>query len=157
MLTIIASFVGFLGSIMPDIFKLFADGKDKAHELKIMSLQIEMQKQKRHDNNVTRLEEIRAVESARETKFISRTYFSGNKVIDAINASVRPILAYSFFMLYVASKILQFIIIDGQGLTIGEIFEAYLPVIWSEDDQAIFAGIISFYYGQRSMLKSGAR
>jgi hypothetical protein len=29
----------------------------------------------------------------------------------------------------------------------------YIEIIWSTDDQAIFAGIISFYYGQRTFQK----
>jgi hypothetical protein len=29
----------------------------------------------------------------------------------------------------------------------------FLDFLWSGDDQAIFSGIISFYFGQRAMLK----
>lgn len=50
------------------------------------------------------------------------------------------IIAYSFFLLYTVVKVMQ--------------FSAGLPwLLWTEEDQAIFAGIISFYFGQRAMSK----
>jgi len=67
------------------------------------------------------------------------------KWIDMLNGSVRPMLAYSFFFMYMSVKYLQYKAISASAHVI-----EYLDIIWTIDDQAIFAGVISFYYGQRT-------
>ena len=58
------------------------------------------------------------------------------------------VLAYSFFVMYMGVKYLQYQVITASAHVI-----EYLDIIWNVDDQAIFAGIISFYYGQRTFRK----
>jgi len=68
--------------------------------------------------------------------------------VDALNGTVRPVLAYSFFLLYGAVKYAQItMLLDSINL-----LEAF-PLIWQDEDQTIFAGIISFYFGARAMSK----
>ncbi len=153
MLTIIASIVGFLGSLVPDVMRIISESKEKSHELKMLDMQIQIQKQKRNDQNVTRLEEAKMRQATKETKFLYGTYYSNNKFIDALNASVRPVLAYSFFLIYVASKVMQFFILDAQTADFIIKMEEAIKLLWAEEDQVIFAGVISFYYGQRSFAK----
>jgi hypothetical protein len=62
-----------------------------------------------------------------------------------LNGSVRPMLAYSFFFMYMSVKYLQYKAISASAHVI-----EYLDIIWTIDDQAIFAGVISFYYCQRT-------
>jgi len=57
-------------------------------------------------------------------------------------------LAYSFFLLYAAVKYAQLSIL----LDYVDVLEAF-PLIWQDEDTTIFAGIISFYFGQRAMGK----
>ncbi|MBN8828626.1 MAG: hypothetical protein J0H68_07960 [Sphingobacteriia bacterium] len=57
-------------------------------------------------------------------------------------------LAYSFFLLYVYVKYLQASFI----LNSAPVFK-YIEILWTVEDQAIFAGIISFYFGQRTISK----
>ncbi|MBN9542316.1 MAG: hypothetical protein J0G32_00790 [Alphaproteobacteria bacterium] len=57
-------------------------------------------------------------------------------------------MAFAFFFLYVSIKYLQFSIIDDSA----PLF-MITEILWSQEDQAIFAGIISFYFGQRSLAK----
>jgi uncharacterized protein YdaL len=135
MLTLLGSLLGFLGSIVPDVFKMLQDRSDRNHELKIMDLQ--MQREQQGHNN--RLEEINASADIAETKAIYKTYKVGIRWVDALNGTVRPVIAYAFFGLYAFVKFQQSI---------------HTPwLIWSASDEAIFAGIISFYFGQRAMSK----
>lgn len=92
MVTLFASVIGFFGSIVPDIFKLLNDRRDKQHELEIMDRQIQLQ-EKGISNH---LEEVQLNADVAETKILHETYRSGIAVVDLINASVRPILAYAF-------------------------------------------------------------
>jgi hypothetical protein len=75
-----------------------------------------------------------------------KTYSTGIHWLDALNGTVRPLLAYAFFALYALTKLLQFSLID-------DTIPASIYILWQDEDRAIFVGIISFYFGQRAMAK----
>jgi hypothetical protein len=136
MITLLGSLLGFLSAAFPDFLKLVRDGQDRKHELAILEMQMAQQAQ----GHTNRLEEINAQADIAESRALYRTYNIGIRWVDALNGTVRPVIAYSFFILYAVVKMMQ--------------FSADLPwLIWTEEDQAIFAGIISFYFGQRAMSK----
>jgi hypothetical protein len=136
MITLVSSLIGFISAAFPDFLKLFRDAQDRKHELAILAMQMEQQRLG-HSN---RLEEIQLNADISETQSLYRTYTIGIRWVDALNGTVRPVIAYSFFILYAVVKIMQ--------------FSANLPeLLWTAEDQAIFAGIISFYFGQRAMAK----
>jgi len=144
MMTLLATLLGFISSTFPDLLKVWKDGADRKHELEILKLQLEQQKQ----GHVNRLEEIQVAADSVEAKALYRTYSIGIKWVDALNGTVRPVLAYSFFVLYSAVKYAQIsILLDSVN-----IMEAF-PMIWNEEDQTIFAGITSFYFGARAFSK----
>lgn len=90
-----------------------------------------------HSNH---LEEIQVNADIAESRALYQTYNTGIRWVDVLNCTVCPVIAYSFFLLYATVKLMQ--------------FSAGLPwLLWTEEDQAIFAGIISFYFGQRAMAK----
>lgn len=135
MITLFGSLLGFFGAAFPEIMKMWRERMDKTHELAILDRQMDLQKAG-HDQ---RMEAIGAWADVAEMKEIYRTYVTHIPWVDALNGTVRPVLAYAFFALYVFVKIQQV---------------AHTPwQIWQEDDRAIFAGIISFYFGQRAMQK----
>lgn len=144
MITLIGAIVGFFSAALPDLLKLFRDHQDRKHELKILNLQIQQQ-EKSHNN---RLEEIHVSADISESRALYRTYNSGIKWVDALNGTVRPVLAYAFFGLYFTIKCMKFSMIDLANPLPWE-----MQMLWSIEDQAIFAGIISFYFGQRAMSK----
>lgn len=140
---------GFLGSLVPQLFKMFQDSKDKAHELAVMQLQLEQAKQGHSD----RMDEIKvnadAADTQEQSKILEKiydTFYVGIKWIDGLNASVRPVIAYCYFLLYAAIKIMVFYWPNSA-----------VTLLWTEDDQAIFAAILTFYYGQRAMGKMGKK
>jgi hypothetical protein len=144
MVTLFASIVGFISSIFPELLKIFRDKNDKAHEIKILEKQIEMQEKGIN----ARLDEIGLSYDVANTRTIYRTYKTGINWVDSLNGTVRPVIAYSFFILYGLVKFMQISTITGNAPAF-----IYLDILWAEEDHAIFAGIISFYYGQRSMGK----
>lgn len=140
MLTVFASIVGFLGSILPEVFKFFKDRSEKAHFLKLLDKNLEKSK----DEML-----LRQMKMDLEEKRLMYEAYNCNKVswIDYLNASVRPVLAYGFFIMYALMKYSEYKIFFQYKSNM-EILE-----IWNENDQAIFAGIISFYFGQRTFTK----
>ncbi len=136
MMTLLGSLLGFISAAFPDLLKLFRDTQDRKHELKILEMQMVQQAQ----GHTNRLEEIHVEADIAESRALYKTYNTGIRWVDALNGTVRPVIAYSFFILYAVVKIMQ--------------FSAGLPwLLWTPEDQAIFAGIISFYFGQRAMSK----
>lgn len=146
MITLFASIAGFLGSIIPEIFRYLKDKTDKKHELDILERQIEYSRKAKIYN----LEAIEMQRDLAEQMTLYSTYNSGVHWVDELNATVRPVLAYSFFLMYGFIKMMQLKYISAEGPAP---FVAYLDILWSGDDQAIFAGIISFYFGQRTFSK----
>jgi hypothetical protein len=136
MITLLGSLLGFLSAAFPDFLKLFHDAQDRKHELKILELQMQQQAQ----GHVNRLEEIQVNADIAESQALYKTYHTGIRWVDALGGTVRPVIAYSFFILYAVVKVMQ--------------FSADMPwLLWTAEDQTIFAGIISFYFGQRAMAK----
>ena len=144
MITLFGALIGFLGSLAPDLLKLLRDHTDRKHELTILRLQMEQQQQ----GHQQRLEEIHVEADIAESKALYKTFYSGIKWVDALNGTVRPVLAYAFFLLYFTIKCMQFAMVDLAGP-----LPWHMQMLWSVEDQAIFAGIISFYFGQRAMSK----
>lgn len=142
MIALLGSFIGLLGGALPDLLKLYRDAADRKHELTILQMQMQQQKQK----GAQRLEEIHAQADIAESKALYRTYHTGIAWVDALNGTVRPVLAYAFFLLYAAVKTAQFISLDAYSAVA-------LMQLWNPEDQAIFASVISFYFGQRAMSK----
>jgi hypothetical protein len=144
MITFFASLAGFLSSAIPELFKLLHDRSDKKHEIMLLSMQIEVQKAALDG----RLQEIGVRADSAETAALYRTWYSGVKWVDALNGTVRPLITYAFFFLYAGVKYVQYQVIgDNAPLFM------YMDALWNVEDQAIFAGIISFYFGQRAMGK----
>ncbi len=144
MITLLASIAGFVSSIIPEVVKYFKDVNDKKHELAILDKQIQYNQTAASRS----LEEIHISRDIQEQASLYATYKTEITWVDAVNGLVRPILAYSFFITYMIVKYLQYAAISRTSHVI-----EYIEIIWSTDDQAIFAGIISFYYGQRTFQK----
>jgi hypothetical protein len=144
MVTLLGSLIGFISAAFPDLLKIWRDAADRKHELTILRLQMEQAAQ----GHQQRLEEINAQADIAESKALYKTYYSGIKWVDALNGTVRPVLAYCFFLLYFTIKCMQFAMVD-----LGNPLPWHMDMLWSTEDQAIFAGIISFYFGQRAMCK----
>lgn len=144
MVTLFASIIGFLSSVFPDLIKISRDKIDKQHELAILDKQIEMQKLFSQD----RVNYIETLADIDEVRTLQKSYYSNTPFVEALNSSVRPVLAYSFFFLYGIVKFLKFILIKAISSQ-----EYTFEILWSQEDQAIFATIISFYFGQRALMK----
>ena len=142
MVTLFGALIGFISSLAPEFFKIFRDREDRKHELEILKLQIEKKKL----GISGELEEIKINAESFEKAELYKTYYSGVKWVDALNGTVRPVLSYAFFMLYAAIKFSQLYYLEA--ITYAEIL-----MLWGAEDQAIFSGVISFYFGSRALSK----
>ncbi len=141
MITLLASLVGFMSSLIPDGMKMLRDHQDRKHELTILGMQMKAREADRSE----RLEEIRTNADIAESAALYKTYHTGVEWVDALNGTVRPMLAYAFFALYAGVKLMQWQMLPDTALP------WHIAALWNDEDRAIFAGIIAFYFGSRGM------
>lgn len=138
MLTLLGSLLGFGTSLLPKVMDYFQDKADKKHELEIMRAQAEIELDKTAiEANIREIEAIHK-EHAGVVRKASRFFIN-------LSASVRPIVTYLFVIEWcVITYAIAFLLIRQDGVTI----EA-LRQILDQDFMAIFAAIISFWFGDR--------
>jgi len=162
MLALLASLLGFGGSIIPKLFEAFQDRRDKAHELELLVKQASFERQKADAN----LEATLAVASSNEFMAVQNSYSAevsankdvGNAKMLAFQSSVRPVISYSFFALYAGIKIAQFYLLTHPHLIAALPWQTpatalsyaqALTQLWGQEDMALFSTIISFWFGDR--------
>jgi hypothetical protein len=151
---IFASIVGYHGSFVPEAMKMVTDVKDKKHELDVMKLQMKQQSQG-HRERMAEIDmqadiaEVTALYGTKEPK-------SGVPFIDGLRGSVRPVLTYAFFILYAGVKVAQYQLLTAPILPWQDASSAAqaLVAIWTSEDMALFAGIISYWFGSRGIEKA---
>jgi len=147
MLTLIGSLLGFVTSAFPDLLKIFRDWQDRKHELAILDRQMEQMKL----GHTQRLEEIEVQADVAESQALYRhDTLSGVAWVDALRATVRPVITYAFFTLFAAVKgSALYVLIVVEGMLLAEA----LPQIWDAETQALWAAVVSFWFGSRSLAK----
>lgn len=142
MIALLGSLLGFLASALPDVIKLFTAAADRKQELAILTLQMEAQKQ----GAIQRLEEINANADIQESLAVHQPQqIVGIKWVDGLVESVRPIITYGFFALYAGIKI---------SVMLHSSLNDTPWAIWTDEDMATWAAIVSFWFGGRHFDKA---
>ena len=144
MLSLMGSLLGFGTSFLPKVMEFFQDKQDKKHELAVMDVQIRQQKELASQ----KLEAINVDADIREIEAIQKSVQpSGIIWIDGLRASVRPVITYSFFLLFVFVEVAAYLSLTAQGLSGLDA----AGLIWDEETKALFAAVISFWFGGRAI------
>ena len=149
MLTLLGSLLGFISSTFPDLLKLWQDKQDRQHELLILDRQMEQMRL----GHSQRLEEIAVEADIAESKALYQhdSQPSGVRWVDGLRASVRPVITYAFFLLFTTVKTCAlYVLVVDQGMD----FAIALPQVWDAETQALFAAVMSFWFGQRALQKA---
>jgi|TARA_R110000765_G_scaffold36556_2_gene81613 hypothetical protein len=141
MLSILGSVLGFGTSFLPKVLGFFEEKRDQAHELQMMDKQLEQQLQ----IGVQKLQMVNVDADIRETEVLHKEHASITKkssqwVIN-LSASVRPVITYCLFIEFAALTL---------SVNMGWIGMEQYTMIWNSEFQAIFAAVVSFWFGQRS-------
>jgi predicted PurR-regulated permease PerM len=149
MLSLLGSLLGFGTSFLPKVMDYFQDKADKAHELKVMEMQMKAQS----EAHVQRLEEINTQADIDQMKAMykhdSSLHENAASWTSTLSASVRPVITYAFFGLFTFVEVSAYMALTDKGLSAGDAVQ----VIWSEDTQSLFAAVISFWFGNRMVSK----
>jgi hypothetical protein len=146
MLSLIGSLLGFGTSFLPKVMDFFQDKQDKKHELAVMEAQIRQQKELASQ----KLEAVNVEADIREIEALQKSMQpSGVKWIDGLRGSVRPVITYSFFLLFVFVEVAAYLSLTAQGVSGLEA----AGLIWDGETKALFAAVISFWFGGRAIAR----
>lgn len=142
MLSLLGSVLGFGTSFIPKVFDFFQDKNDKKHELAMMEVQIRQQK----ELAVQKLDVINVEADIREVEAIQKSIQpSGVKWIDGLRGSVRPVITYCFFGLFIFVEVSAYLGLTAAGVSSLDA----VNLVWSDEVMALFSAIIAFWFGGR--------
>lgn len=149
MMTLLGSLLGFAGSIVPSIIEFFNKKESVKLELEKMKLEAELMKLGVESELKVFTAKADANEHSRLIEHdISMQADTG--IIGGLRKSVRPVITYMFFGLFATVKITTLMyIMNNNDAT----FMTAINTIWDGETQAIFAAIISFWFGDRAIKK----
>jgi len=148
--TLLGGLLGGAFRLAPEILKWLDRKGERGHELAMQDKALEFEKLR----GAQRMNEIGAaadaawntgaVEALREA-VAAQGRPSGVKWADALSTSVRPVITYWFMALYCAAKAAAFVAAVSAGAGWGT---AVLHA-WTEADQALWAGVLNFWFVSR--------
>ena len=160
MLSILSSILGFATAGLPSILGFFQQKGDQAHERKMAEMQ-NQQQMAMAEKGFQSQEKIAAIELegtyaetfAQERQALyehdAKLVHDAAPWVRTLNASVRPIVAFTFVALLLFVDIGGFIWAVKTGGFSGE----SMDIIFSDDEMAIVSSIIGFYFGARTWEK----
>ena len=160
MLSILSSILGFATAGLPSILGFFQQKGDQAHEREMAQLQMQQQLAMAEKGYASqeRQAEINLEGTYAETYAQERQalYEHDAKLVSeaapwvkTLNASVRPIVAFTFVGLLVFVDVAGF----WWAVAKGADFAQSMDIIFSTDEMSIVASIIGFYFGSRTWEK----
>jgi len=119
---------------------MWQDKNDKIHELALLKAQAEKT-----------LDQTAIDASIREVESIHQhdRQIKGSIWVENTRALVRPIMAYPFMALFIAVEVTSFLTLVDAGLGAGDA----LNKIWDDRVMALWACILTFYFGGRQFNK----
>lgn len=144
MLSLLGSLLGFTTSFLPKLMQYFEDKRDQAHELAMMDKQLEQQVQLgelalRRSHVEADIEETKAL-----MRHSSKLQGRSSQFIVDLAASVRPVVTY---LLFIEIFVLTWL------LALDMITEQMYMMIFNNEMQAVWAAVVSFWFGARTMAR----
>lgn len=150
LLTIISTILGILTSAIPNLIRIWEKRIDAKYEIELTKIRIEaIQAGLKVSKEIEDIREIvREGESTREHD----TFLVGSPFIENLRASVRPVITYTLFFLFVFVKLTAFAVLMNQGVTVQNI-EIVMKVLFDDATVAIFSTVLGFWFGARALEK----
>jgi len=143
MLALLAPIFGILGSILPSIVRIWDRKVELDYEIKLLQVRLEFAREQAKMDMV--VEAIRT--DAIEGQYLRQHDISldGGKFINSLRASIRPVITYIFFAVFIIIKFAVVGILVDKGASGTEIIRA----VWDQDTMALFSTIMGFWFGSR--------
>jgi len=145
MIALLGSVLGFGTSFLPQVLAFFQQKQEHKNKLEEMKLRGELQAQGVN----LELQVLDKKAEIEETKALYQYANPSSGFSAGLAASVRPVITYLFFALFMASKAVVMIKVMQQG---GDWMDS-VDLMFDQETQALFAAIISFWFGNRAVSK----
>jgi hypothetical protein len=145
LLALLSPLLGAAVNLLPNILGYFERQQANKHEIELTKVKLDVAIQTAQLG--IDLEEAKA--DAREGESL-RTHDStldGGKFINALRASIRPVITYVFFALFVAIKVSAAYVMLSNGADVPTMLNA----VWDEETVALFGAIMGFWFGSRTI------
>ena len=145
--TLLGGLLGGAFRLTPEILKWIDRKGERTHELAIQDKTFQLEQLRAQNEQITaQAKREAAVKTAELNTFKNAIDSQGTLTriswADALSKSVRPIITYWFMALYCASKIAAFML----ALDAGDNLTAAIQQVWTESDQALWAGVLNFWF-----------
>jgi hypothetical protein len=160
MLTLVSTLLGFASGGLPKVLDFVQDRGDKKHELALMAAQRERELALAKEGFIAQaaVEEIKTEQIAMQTQAQEKLAMWAHDAkigegastwVINLRASVRPVVTYLFVGLL--------IVVDVAGIwyaySTGVAFAEAMDMVFSDDEMAILAAIIAFWFGSQAFNK----
>ena len=146
MITLLGSLLGFGSSFLPEVLNFFKAGQEHKQKMETMTLEMELMS-KRSELQLNMLDkqaDIKETEGLYKHDSIDAGGF-----VNALRGSVRPVITYAFFGLFVAVQIVIMVKVMNEGGN----WAAAVTLMWTAVTSGLFAAIMSFWFGNRAVSK----
>jgi hypothetical protein len=147
MLALLAPLFGILGSLLPSVVRIFERKQEIKYEIELTRIKIEAAE--RTADLQFHVEEIRADSESRQSALDHDKSLDGGKFINTLRASIRPVVTYTFFFVFIAVKVAAAYVMIETGQSI----PAMLQAVWDVETMSLFSTILAFWFGSRVMEK----
>ena len=147
LLTLLSPFFGILGSLLPNIVQIFAKREEYKHDIDLLEAQSKFAVQQAQAS--LDIENVKADALEGQSIYDHDKSIDGGKFINALRASIRPVITYLFFFLFVTVKIAAASVMINKGLSIPDMLSA----VWDQPTMALFSTIVAFWFGARTLEK----
>lgn len=145
MIALLGSLLGFGTSFLPQVLDFFKQKQEHKNKLEELKLRGELAAQG-VDLEIKVLDKQAEIE---ETKAIYQYANPTSGFAAGLAASVRPVITYLFFALFIAVKVVVMIKVLEDG---GD-WQQGVSLMFDEETQGLFAAIMAFWFGNRSVSK----
>ena len=147
MLALLSPFFGIIGSLLPSVVRIFERKQEIKYEIELTKIKLEAA-ERQADLNFN-IEMVKGDSESRQSALDHDKSLDGGKFINALRASVRPVITYTFFFVFIAVKVAAAHVM----LTTGQSVPEMLRAVWDLETMALFSTIIAFWFGSRVMEK----
>jgi hypothetical protein len=147
MIALLGSLLGFGTSFLPQVLGFFQAKQEHKNKLEIMTLQAKMAAQ----GIELQLQVLDKQADIAETKglYAHDQSLDSGQFINALRGSVRPVITYAFFGLFIATKIIVMIKVMNAG---GDWMQG-VELMWDDETAGLMSAILAFWFGNRAVSK----
>lgn len=147
LLSILSPLLGIIGSLLPNIVRIFEKREENKHEIELTKLRMDaatLQAEQALD-----LEAIKGIVSEGQSVRSHDAAIDGGRFLNALRASIRPVVTYLFFLTFVIIKL----IVLTTMISTGSDASTIITTVWDTETMALFGTIMAFWFGSRILEK----